>query len=452
MHRFRRASPILVLGLGTALGMLALGHPGGPASAQDEGSPASPEPASDAPDDRRPGQLDDPGDLRVDTSGWSTDFSISAVPYSEIVPGGPGKDGIPAVDDPQFESIAAAREWLDGRAPVIALEIDGDARAYPLAILTWHEIANDVVGGVPVAVTFCPLCHTALVYERVLDGTVYDFGVSGNLRYSDLIMHDRQTESWWQQATGKAIVGELTGAKLPFIASQLIGLDQFAVAHPQGLVMSRDTGHVREYGRNPYAGYDAIDEQPFLFFGVSDGRLSPKERVVTLGEQGREALSFPYAELRRASVAQVEFEGRSIVVLWTPGAVSALDRPLIEASDDVGSTGVFSATVDGLILSFTREGGEATPITDAGTGSTWDVTGRAIDGPLAGTQLMPIPHGDHFWFAWAAFVSHTSIWTADGRITSGSPVAGGTGKGADDDAGPVASPEADADAGAEDGA
>ena len=420
MNRFAIASIVVVLGLAAVVVISGLSQSPAPASAQDETSPGATAPDSGATvPDRRPGQLDDPGEPRFSTRGWATNFDISAIPYDEILSGGVPKDGIPAVNDPQFESIEEARQWVTGKGPVIALEIDGDARAYPLAVLTWHEIANDVVGGVPVTVTFCPLCHTALVYDRTLDGTVYDFGVSGNLRFSDLVMYDRQTETWWQQATGKGIVGDLTGAKLPFRASQLIGLDQFAEAYPDGIVMSRDTGHRRDYGRNPYAGYDTPDQQPFLFAGVTDGRVAPKERVVTLGEQDSEAISFPYTELRSTGVAQVEFEGEPVVVLWVPGAASALNRSAIDESEDVGSTGVFSAVVDADTLTFVRSGGEDAPITDVETGSTWDITGRAIDGPLAGTTLEPIPHGDHFWFAWAAFVPETSIWTADGTIRLG---------------------------------
>lgn len=388
-----------------------------PADAQSQDS-ESPDADSSEFVPLRPGQLEDPGTPSFSTQGWSTDFSISSVPFDEIFSGGPSKDGIPAIDDPVFESIEAARGWLIGSSPVISLEINGEARAYPLAVLTWHEIANDVVGGVPVIVTFCPLCHTALVYDRTVDGAVHDFGVSGNLRFSDMVMYDRQTETWWQQATGFGIVGELTGAKLDFLPAQLIGLDQFAEAYPDGMVMSRDTGYVRDYGENPYTGYDTPDLQPFLFDGVTDGRLGPKERVVTLGEQGSPGpISFPYSELREVGAVNIDFQGDPVVVLWTPGTLSALDEGIIDDSEDVGGTGVFRAVVDGQTLTFIRDGDEATPITDVETGSTWDITGRAIDGPLAGTTLVPVAHGDHFWFAWAAFVPDTSIWTTDGIVS-----------------------------------
>ncbi len=413
MNRTGIVASVASLGLVAAVALPSLTTSPSPVLAQESESAGEFVP-------QRPDQIEDPGTPRFNTGGWSTNFEISAVPFDEIFSGGPPKDGIPAINDPRFESIEDARDWLSGESPVISLEIDGDARAYPLAILTWHEIANDVVGDTPLLVTFCPLCHTALAFERTLDGTVHDFGVSGNLRLSDLVMYDRQTETWWQQATGKGIVGDLTGARLEFVPSQLIGLDQFAEAHPEGVVLSRDTGFSRDYGRNPYVGYDIADQQPFLFDGVTDGRLAPKERVVTLGEQDSESpISIPYSELRQTGSVNLEFEGAPVAAFWTPGAVSALDQGYIDDSEDVGGTGVFSALVDGERLTFARAGGEDAPIIDEQTGSTWDITGRAVAGPLEGAVLEPVSHGDHFWFAWAAFVPHTSIWTTDGVLSLG---------------------------------
>jgi hypothetical protein len=355
-------------------------------------------------------------DLRVSTAGWRTDFTRSNVDLGEIIGGGPGKDGIPAIDEPRLESIEAASTWLSDQAPVIALQLDGEARAYPLAILIWHEIVNDTIAGAPVVVTFCPLCNTALVFERTVDGVTHDFGTTGNLRFSDLVMYDRQTETWWQQATGRAIVGDLTDTQLVFLASQIVSLADFAAAYPLGTVLSRDTGNPRDYGRNPYPGYDRADQEPFLFEGVVDGRVAPKERVVTV-ELGDEAVAYPYAELRDVGLVNDRVAGESIVVIWQPGTASALDAPLIDESQDAGATGVFRPEADGRMLTFSREAPDA-PIIDTETGSTWDVTGRAIDGPLEGVRLEPISHGDHFWFAWAAFEPSTRIWTAS---VAGSP-------------------------------
>jgi hypothetical protein len=136
---------------------------------------------------------------RFSIRGWSTDFSKRTIPLSDILSGGPGKDGIPAIDDPQFESIADGDLWLVDSEPVQVVDINGEVKAYPLGILIWHEIVNDTVGGVPVVVTYCPLCNSALTFNRRLGDRLLDFGVSGNLRFSDMIMYDRQTETWWQQ-------------------------------------------------------------------------------------------------------------------------------------------------------------------------------------------------------------------------------------------------------------
>jgi hypothetical protein len=388
------------------IGLVAAACSGGTTTAtpqaSDSGASTPPRTAPPSPDTSR---------LRVSTDGWETDFTKASVDLAEFLGGGPPKDGIPAIDAPKYESIAAARGWLSDKSPVISLEIEGEARAYPLAVLMWHEIANDTLGGTPVVVTFCPLCNTALVFEREFDGVVHDFGTTGNLRFSDLVMYDRQTESWWQQATGEAIVGELTNTRLTFLPAQIVSLAAFEGAHPDGDVLSRETGLSRDYGRNPYVGYDTIDQDPFLFDGVLDGRLPPKERVVTVGE-GDGTVAFPYSELRKAGVATATVGGDEVVVFWTPGTASALDGPNIDDSKDVGATGVFRPTVDGRQLTFVREGGEDAQIVDRETGSTWSVAGGAVAGELSGSELDPVVHGDHFWFAWAAFSPETTIWTA----------------------------------------
>ncbi len=375
-----------------------------PGSGTDTGAPSD----SGAPESPPPSY--DPGELRFSREGWRTDFSKYSVDLREFFGGGPPKDGIPPIDEPKFESIAEAREWLTDRGPVMSVAIGGQARAYPIAILVWHEIVNDTVGGQPLVVTFCPLCNTALVFDRTVDGTVSDFGTTGNLRFSDLVMYDRQTESWWQQATGEAVVGVLTGKKLRFLAAQMISLADFAAAHPNGDVLSRDTGHGRAYGANPYLSYDEADRQPFLFDGDEDARLPPKERVVTLG-QGADLVAFPYTELAKVGVAQATVGGDEVVVLWVPGTASPLDTRDI-LGRDVGATGVFRPVAGGKQLTFRRDGGPGSSIVDQETGSTWSVTGLATGGPLSGTQLEAVVHGDHFWFAWAAFDPQTRIWTA----------------------------------------
>ena len=342
----------------------------------------------------------------ISSSGWKTDFSLHTVPFDEILSGGVPRDGIPSIDDPMFISPETANGWLTDPEPVISFQLNGDARAYPLKILTQHEIVNDQVGGVPVIVTFCPLCNTALVFDRRLDGTVYEFGVSGNLRKSDLIMYDRLTQTWWQQLTGEAIVGELTGNKLTFLPASIISYGDFKAANPQGQVLSRNTGHARNYNRLPYAGYDRVDNPPFLFVGDLDGRLLPKERVaaMTIGDVDA---AFPFTLLETERVVNYTVGGLDVVIFFKPGTLSAFDSLLIGAPDAVGATGVFKAHLDGRKLTFRPQGDS---FVDNETGSVWNILGQATQGPLAGEVLTPIVHGNHFWFAWGAFKPDTKIY------------------------------------------
>ena len=342
----------------------------------------------------------------ISTRGWTTDFSLHSVPYSDIISGGPPRDGIPPIDSPRFTTFEDADDWLGRLEPVIAFEINGDARAYPLQILTWHEIVNDVVGDVPVSVTFCPLCNSAIVFDRRLDGVVYDFGTSGKLRQSDLIMWDRQTESWWQQFTGEAIVGELTGKKLTFISASIISWEDFKAAKPEGKVLSKNTGFSRDYGRNPYSGYDRADVPPFLFAGDLDGRLLPKERVVAVTIGDGDA-AFPFSVLEKERVVNYTVNEHELVVFFKPGTLSALDRSSIKDSRDVGSTGVFDAHSDGRKLTFHADGDN---FVDNETGSVWNILGQATQGPLTGSEMSPIVHANHFWFAWGAFKPDTKIY------------------------------------------
>ncbi len=337
---------------------------------------------------------------------WETDWTRRTIDLSELKAGGPPKDGIPSIDDPQFVSPEEARRWLEPQEPVIALVVQGAARAYPLQILVFHEIVNDRVAGVPVAVTFCPLCYSALALRRTVDGEVLSFGVSGLLRHSDLVMYDRKTESLWQQFTGEAIVGDYVGATLERLPAQIISFRQFAEAYPEGRVLSRETGYNRPYGRNPYAGYDDISKTPILYDGPTDERLLPMEKVVAVRLNG-ESKAYPHRLTREVHVVHDEIEGRPLVVFHTGGAVSALDEATISASREIGSTGVFDPRLDGRTLRFRYEDGR---IVDQQTQSTWTITGQAVAGPLEGRQLRPVPHGDYFAFAWFAFRPETQIY------------------------------------------
>ncbi len=265
-----------------------------------------------------------------------TDFSRHRVDYTEIRSGGPPKDGIPAIDAPKFAALPEDG-GLAGTEPVIALSIAGDPRAYPLRILIWHEIVNDVVGGVPVAVTYCPLCNAAIVFDRRVDGRPLDFGTTGKLRHSDLVMYDRQTESWWQQFTGTAIVGAMAGKMLEPLPARVESLARFRARHPDGRILVPDDGGFRPYGMNPYRGYDSA-AQPFLYDGSMPEGIAPLAYVVRVGDE-----AWPLALLRE--------KGRLVAgdlrLTWTEGQNSALDDGVIARGRDIGN----------LVVERRRDGG-----------------------------------------------------------------------------------------------
>jgi len=338
---------------------------------------------------------------------FTTDFSRHTIPYSEILSGGPPKDGIPAIDDPQFVSVNEADEWLEDLEPVTLYEADGETRIYPLQILIWHEIVNDLVGEQPVTVTFCPLCNTAIVFDATVDGVKLDFGTTGRLRFSNLLMYDRQTESWWQQATGEAVIGELLGTQLTFLPAALIAWSEAAASFPDAQVLSRETGFSRNYGSNPYVGYDNVKSSPFLYDGpTTPGQLPPMARVTTVDLNG-EAVAYPNDILVEQGVVNDTIGGTEVVVIWQPGLASALDSGSLAQGQDVGSNGVFERQVNGRLLTFSLSG--ATIIDDQ-TGSTWNILGEAIDGELEGKSLTPVVKVDHFWFSWAAFRPDTRVY------------------------------------------
>lgn len=209
-----------------------------------------------------------------------TDFEKTSVDFKEIFSGGPPKDGIPAINDPKFAPVAEIDDIPDTE-PVVGVTLGGETKAYPLRILMWHEIVNDRIGGIPVAVTFCPLCNAAVVFDGRLGDKVLDFGTTGKLRNSDLVMYDRQTESWWQQFTATAIVGELLGQKLTFVPARLESFANFKKRAPDGLVQIPTLKGLRRYGSNPYEGYDS-SSRPFLYRGAMPANVAPLSRVVAI--------------------------------------------------------------------------------------------------------------------------------------------------------------------------
>jgi len=339
--------------------------------------------------------------------GWETNTDKALIELDELKRGGPPKDGIPSIDEPEFISPSEAESWISNQEPVIAVEYKGEARAYPLQILIWHEIVNDRIAGDPLLVTFCPLCYSALVFDRTVEGETLEFGVSGFLRHSDLVMFDRKTETLWQQFTGKAIVGDYVGTTLEQIPSQIISFNQFRESYSNGTVLSRNTGYNRNYGANPYTGYDDINNTPYFGAGNEDDRLPPMEKVIGV-KVGDKTKGYPYSVSEKEGVIHDTVNGTALVVFHVSGAKSAMDAGTISESREAGSTGVFKRKVDGQVLTFELDSGT---IVDRQTGSSWSVTGKALKGPMKGQQLEPLKSGDYFAFAWTVFWPETELYS-----------------------------------------
>lgn len=265
---------------------------------------------------------------------WKTDFSKTSIKFSEVMSGGPPKDGIPSIDDPKFVTIAKAGQFSD-REPVIGLEINGDARAYPLSVLMWHEIANDIVGGKPVTITYCPLCNAAIVFDATIEGKRHTFGTTGRLRNSDLLMYDRVKESWWQQFSGEAVIGDYKGKLLRIVPSRLESFANFKKRFPNGKVLVPNNAGVRNYGRNPYVSYDNSGNSPFLYRGSLPKKIEAMARVIVVRDvDGPIILSMKMLrDQGKMAINGFQFN-------WQEGQASALDVSDISKGREVGNVTV----------------------------------------------------------------------------------------------------------------
>ncbi len=341
-------------------------------------------------------------------------FPPPLVPIADIVGGGPPPDGIPSIDFPEFVSVAETTFMESDGEPIVAVTVDGVTKGYPIRIMTWHEIVNDVFatpsGDVPVTVTYCPLCNSALAYDRRVGDRVLDFGTSGELYQSAMVMYDRQTQSLWSHFLGQGIVGHYAGLQLEFVPAQTLSWGAFKDSFPDAMVVDQaKTGHERSYGNNPYAGYDEETSGPFPGFVTQeiDDRLLDKERVIGIRD-GQNAVALELDVLASVGVVAVTDNDWNYVAFFQDGLVSALDASSIKDGRQVGQTGVFVAEAgDGTALTFTATDDG---FVDDQTGSTWSITGAATDGPLAGEQLTALSHVDTFWFAWSIFQPNTTIW------------------------------------------
>ncbi len=343
-------------------------------------------------------------------TAWPTDWSRRTVEdWTEFRAGlqaSDPRDGIPPIDSPVFESVALAGQWLGPRDPGALVQIDGEARFYPLSILTRHEIVNDAFGDVPVAVTFCPLCNTAIAYDRRVNGEVLRFGVSGLLRNSDLVMWDDATTSLWQQISGEGLIGDFAGAQLESVPTSIVSFAQFAESFPDGKSLAGESAFGRQsYGVNPYQGYSS-GSRPFLFDGEIDERLPALSRVVGVSE-GDAIAAYAFERLEIERIVNDEVAGVPIAVFFAGETADALDQQAIAISQAIGSAVAHDPVVDGQVLTFTANDDDT--FTDDQTGSTWSIVGIAIDGELEGTQLGALQHRNEFWFAWQAFFGPESL-------------------------------------------
>jgi len=247
---------------------------------------------------------------------------------------GPRRDQIPPIHKPTF--VAAADADIGPNEPVIGLVIDGDARAYPLRILLWHEIVNDTVGGVPVLVSYCPLCNSGVVFDRRLDGRVLSFGNTGRIRHFDMVMYDLETESWWQQFLGEAIVGDLTGKRMKPLPARLESVTAFLARAPRGKLLVPNDPRIRPYGASPYVGFEDENPRAMRVYGLPDG-IRPLDRLVIVGDEAW--------TMKRLRQEQVIREG-DLEIRWSPGQNSIHDKRSIDRSRDVGNVVVQRDGVD----------------------------------------------------------------------------------------------------------
>ncbi len=345
---------------------------------------------------------------------WKTDTINRSVDLSEIQIVLP-KGSFPSLDAPKFVKKDVGMNMFFVNEPVIVVEINGFARAYSLNILTAHEIANDELEGVPILVTYCPLCNSGIVYNRIIEYNgvkdTLEFEASGMLRNSDMVMLDRKTETLWQQLMGTAIVGTYNETELDIIPSIIISVDEFFTRYPNGEILSKETGFLeteKRYGYNPYKKYDE-KENPIPYFFNSDKvdkRLPAMERVVDIENNGDYKI-YSFTAVAKKGVINDTFKSNKVVLFYKSGTVSVLDEYDISVSKNVGSVTVFNAVVDGQHLTFKKKGNT---FIDTNTKSKWDITGYCNSGELQGKQLQIEPHSNHFAFAWLAFNPDSEIY------------------------------------------
>ncbi|AQT69247.1 hypothetical protein STSP2_02436 [Anaerohalosphaera lusitana] len=338
----------------------------------------------------------------VNLAGWRTNVDKSVIALGELVQVGIGKESETALRDPWFETAGSASFWVEDTEPVLVTSIGDTAKAYPLQILVWHQIVNDEINGVNIAVTYCPLCSTAVVYGRDLNDSVYDFYVSGFVRYGNFVMYDDSTETLWQQYTGQGLVGDLAGEYLVRVPSQIITFERFRSAYPDGEVLSQVTGVTRDYGLNPYwSGYDYYYGSyvgPGLFYG----QYGYAGRILNVSTE-RTSKAYSYLLTRNEYVLNDIVAGQPVVIFNN----GSTDYGLMDA------TGVFDRSFDGRVLEFKYEDGD---FVDHQTGSRWNIMGHCVEGQYKGRRLDPLNYTDTLEETLETFEPGVEIYQPDGEI------------------------------------
>ncbi len=356
------------------------------------------------------GQIENPNHVQ---QSWDTDTTRSDIPLSDLKTL-LKRNQIPPVENPEYVAVDELSHIYVMQEPVIAVLIGGEARAYPVNMLSYHEIVNDRIGVHSFAVTYCPLCNSAIVFNRLLtfNGEDYEltFGTSGMLRKSNLVMWDEETESWWQQFTGKAIVGDLTGAELDILPSQMISLSDFAGNYPEGKVLSHQTGKrslMTKYDKNPYPHYDDLSNtNPRLFEGPVDDRLPAMARVINLSHEATNR-AYPLKTIRKEKVINDEIAGKPVVLFYADNMLSNLDEKKLAESKQIGAAVAYHAKVGDQKLTFKPDDDG---FKDLQTGSIWNLAGKCVDGKFKGKQLKAEESGHHFAFAYFAFFPEAEVY------------------------------------------
>lgn len=328
----------------------------------------------------------------------SSDGTQHLIPLEDIRAGGPPKDGIPSIDAPRFASSDRWSEYgFHGENLVIGVEVNGSRRAYPFQVLVWHEIVNDTIDGVPLLITYCPLCGTGIVFERNVNREPVEFGVSGKLYNSDMLMYDRKTDSLWSQITGTAVVGELVGERLTLYPSEIMTWHEWQATYPDSVVLTTETGHNRNYTVDPYDGY-YTDSSIWFPVAARDTRLPVKEPVTGIEVEGPAFAAYPdEAVMTHGPINDVVGE-TAVMVLADPTAGNTIR--------------VFDRRIGNVVLTF-RLSEDGLSLLDDMTQSQWTFSGHAISGDLATMQLAEIVPVRGFWFAWFAFHQDTKLWLPD---------------------------------------